>query len=74
MVNQTRLVELAVGQRAVPTPSLALEAHRGSAPGLPGASRGWPFVPVMAGPRRQAGHRGSRPSRRSSVAQLASRG
>src|SRR5271157_165583 len=43
MVNQTRLVELAVGQRAVPTPSLALGAQRGASPGLPGAGRGLPF-------------------------------
>lgn len=42
MVNQTRLVELAVGHKAVPTPSLALEAQRGSSPGLPGAGRGLP--------------------------------
>src|SRR5512135_1480745 len=40
MVNQTRLVELADAGRAVPTPSLVLEAQRGSSPGLPGAGRG----------------------------------
>ena len=37
-VNQTRLVEEVFGLGAVPTPLLSLGAHRGSAPGRPGAS------------------------------------